>query len=170
MTYVRWRSRMVRESVWQDILQSLERTNWLGETPMSILTTPIKLVEAYNEEALYQGQAPDPNTFSMDNGRPGPLEEDELGGMYGRHYQFGITFFAESDVVGLSLFEDLRDRYDGLTDAPYISLYDYNTDPDEVVVRMESVSFGYALAPEQMANRHLYFAEIIVKDFVDATR
>lgn len=169
MTYVRWRSRMVRESVWQDVISTLNRTGWLGSDTMNILTMPIILEQAYAEEMLYQGQAPKPNTFSMDNGRPGPIDEEEVGGMQVRPYQFGLTFFAESDVVGLSMLEDLRDRYDGLTDSPFISLYDYNTDPDEIVVRMEALSFGYALAPEQLASKHLYFAELIVQDFVDQT-
>lgn len=159
---------MVRESVWRDILATLERTNWLGGSTMSILTTPIVLKDSWSDEQLYQGQAPKPNTFSMDNGRPGPIDEEELGGMYSRHYQFALSFYAESDVVGLSMLEDLRDRYDGLTDAPFISLYDFNTDPNIPVSRMEAISFGYAPDPEQTV-KHLYFAELIVQDFVDQT-
>lgn len=169
--FVRWRPRMVRQSVLQDIKQTLSVSGWLGIPTVGLLTQAITFEDAFPEEDLVQGRTVGLNTFVLDNGRPGVLEEYEMGGLYSRPYAFSMAFFAETDAVALSLYSDLADRYNGLTVSPWISLYNYAAATPTLVTRMEVESFEYGRAPREVAGqeRHLFLAELQVLDFVDQT-
>lgn len=180
-TYVRHRPRMVRESIFQDLRDTLIRTDWLaGTTRDGLVTTtpsstfpllegkPINLIDFFPEGV---SETP-PNTFAVDIGEPGDLVEGELGGYFEQPYGFEFAFYASSDAVAIALFSDLTDRYMGLSDSPFISLYNYLTDPPNLVVRMEVENFKYArnqhtAAPNEV---HLYSAQLEITDYVDQAR
>jgi hypothetical protein len=173
--YVRWRNRHVRSSILQDLKETLSFAGWLGTTPtVGLVTTKITFTDAFPEEALSKGQQVDRNTFVLDNGRPGPLEEYELGGLYSREYAFNMAFFAENDAVALSLFGDLEDRYNGLSVEPWISLFNYSSSTPTLITRMEVENFEFGRAPREIAanERFLFFAELRITDYIEqiATR
>lgn len=116
-----------------------------------------------------QNQTP-PNTLAIDDGQRGEPQRMELGSnMIEQPYNFTMAFWANSDSVAKALLNDLGDRYLGrIVEGDCINLYDYNTDPDTVVVRMEVDSFRYNrnLDSATPQNVHLYFAELQLTDFV----
>lgn len=167
--YLRWRPRMIRQSVFQDLEETLGRSGWTGATPTMAIKYPVTVVEFYPEFAIYEQDKVRYNTVALDQGDPGPLEEFELGGKFSRDYRFNMAVYAESDGIGSSLFSDLADRYLGLTDSPFVSLYNYNAATPTLIVRLEVEGFQYVRAPADVApyEHHLFFAELIVRDFVD---
>lgn len=167
--YVRWRPRMVRTSVFEDLKTTLANTGWTGSTPAISLKYPVSVVEFFPEFAIYDENKVRWNTLAIDEGDPGDLEEFELGGKFSRDYRFNLALYAESDGIGSSLFSDLADRYLGLTDSPFISLYNYNVATPALIVRLEVQGFQYLKAPQDVApaEHHLFFAELLVRDFVD---
>src|SRR4051812_34925694 len=92
--YVRWRPRMVRESVFQDLKRTLEAAGYIGATPTIALKYPVEVVEFYPEFAIYDTDKVKWNTIALDNGDPGPLEEYELGGIFSRDYRFNMALYA----------------------------------------------------------------------------
>jgi hypothetical protein len=166
--YVRWRPRMVRQSVFEDMKTTLSNNGYLGSTPSIALNYPVDVVEFFPEFAIYDQDTVKYNTIAVDNGEPGPLEEYELGGIYSRDYRFNMALYAENDGIGLSLFSDLGDRYLGLTNYPFIPLYNYNATTPSLIVNMEVLTFGYTRAPVEVApyEHHLFFGELILRDFV----
>lgn len=167
--YVRWRPRMVRQSVFNDLIFTLQQAGFMGTTPTIALNYPVSVVEFFPEFAIYDTDSVQYNTIAVDNGEPGPLQEYELGGQFSRDYRFNMALYAESDGIGISMFSDLSDRYQGLTNFPFVSLYDYNRTTPTLIVDMEVLNFQYARAPQDVApfEHHLFFAELIVRDFVD---
>lgn len=182
-TYVRHRSRMVRESVYWDLHDTLVRTQWLAGTTSDGLVTlaptatlallegdPLNLIDYFPES---HDQTTDPatpfNTFALDIGEQGEMVEGELGGHFEQPYSFNMAFYAKTDAVAMALMSDLHDRYMGLTESPYISLYNYLAATPNVVVRMEVENFRYArdvtnVAPHEV---HLFFAQLEITDYVD---
>ena len=170
--YLRWRPRMVRQSVFYDVETTLTNAGWTGATPEMAVKYPVTVVEFYPEFAIYEQDKVRYNTLAIDQGDPGPLEEFELGGRFSRDYRFNMAFYAESDGIGASLFSDLGDRYLGMTDSPFIGLYNYNVSPPTLIVRLEVMGFQYLRAPADVApyEHHLFFAELVVRDYVDQNR
>lgn len=167
--YVRWRPRMVRLSVFEDMKNTLTSTGWMTAN----LKYPFSIKEFFPEFATYVDDAVHVNTLAVDAGEPLVLEEYELGGMLTRLYRINAAFYAQDDETGVAVFSDLADRYDGLTDAPYISLLNYNVQPDPpLITRMEVESFQYTRAAMDVApyEHHLWFMELMVRDFVDGNR
>lgn len=182
--YVRHRSRMVRESVFQDLRDTLIRTEWLaGTTFRGDVTTapentlallegrPLNLIDYFPE---FDGAPAETllNTFAMDIGDHGEMYEAELGGHWAQPYTFNMAFYAVTDAVAMAVFSDLYDRYMGITDDEFISLYNYLVDPPKIVVRMEVENFRYArdvtnVAPHEV---HLFFASLEITDYVDQAR
>lgn len=194
MAYIRHRSRMVQESVFEDLSNTLIACRWMEGTTnrpvlspadgtSKVITTTaddiFKLAEGYPVNLLdyfptAQGeqQGPTPlNTFAMDNGRPGNAVPLELGtNILEQPYMFNFAFFAVSDAVADAVFSDLKDRYEGRIVAnEAIALYDFNTAPDDVAQWMEIDSFQYARDLENVAPSevHLFFAELAITDIVE---
>lgn len=155
MTYVRHRDRMIRESIYDDLRNTLIACRWMegvtsvpvlpvdGGSPAIITTTsaevlellegnPINLIDAFPEadpapDDITDGRTP-PNTFAMDTGRGGDPTPVELGNMqsYEKPYTFNYGFYATSDAAALAVMNDLADRYKGLIiDGDAINLYNY---------------------------------------------
>jgi hypothetical protein len=178
--YVRWRPRMVRQSVYDDMVATLAGGNWPliynSVMPNPVPTTtlrlasPINVIEYFPEEGFTQENPVLPNTLALDNGLPGPLEDEELGGLQSRVYRFNFAFWAESDSVAQSLLSDLSDRYNGISATMFITLYDYGHPSPLPVVQMEIERFDYTRAPAEMTpwDRHLFLAYLEVTDYLHA--
>jgi hypothetical protein len=167
--YLRWRPRMVRLSVFEDMKRTLTSTGWTT----AALKYPFSLKEFFPEFAVYQDDATHINTMAMDAGEPLALEEFEVGGKFTRLYRMNAAFYAQDDETGVAVFSDLADRYDGLTDSPYISLYDYNQQSNPpLITRMQVESFQYTRAAMDVApyEHHLWFCELMVRDYLDSDR
>lgn len=167
--YLRWRPRMVRLSVFEDMKSTLTATGWLSAS----LEFPFELKEFFPEFAIYQQDEVHVNTMTVDTGEPQLIEDYELGGNRTRLYRLNMAFYAQDDETGIAVFSDLADRYEGITDAPYISLLDFNaTGTPPLVTRMEVESFQYVRASLDVApyQHHLWFSELMVRDFIDGER
>jgi hypothetical protein len=167
--YVRWRPRMVRLSVFADLKTTLNTTGWLSAP----LRQAFAVREFFPEFAVYADDEVHVNTLVMDSAEPLQIEEWELGGQLTRMYRVNMAFYAQDEETAIAVFSDLSDRYDGITDAPYISLYDYNQAGDPpLITRMEIESFQYVKASLDVApyEHHLWFVELMVRDFVDGDR
>jgi hypothetical protein len=110
----------------------------------------------------------------MNAGDPAEPYENQLGGgpmAYGQEYQFHFAFWAVSDACADALFQDLADRYNGLTDAPFLSLFNYTVSPPTEVVRMECESFAWTESSDQVAanGQRLYFGRLLLTDYLDET-
>jgi hypothetical protein len=153
--YVRHRDRMIQESVFEDLSDTLIACRWMTGTtkrpvidpygltaePAIVTTTsgevlklaegnPINLIdffpEAEEDDADHKTQ---PNTFACDGGRQAaPGEPLELGSRaLVVPYLFSMAFYAVSDGVAQAVLNDLRDRYQGfLVNGDYVPLYNYN--------------------------------------------
>lgn len=155
MSYVRHRDRMIRESVYDDLRNTLIACRWMegvtsvavrpveGGAPAIVTTgagdvlellegNPINLIDAFPEadpasDDITGGRTP-PNTLAMDTGRGGDPAPLELGNMqsYEKAYTFNYGFYAISDAAALAVMNDLADRYLGqLLDGDCINLYNY---------------------------------------------
>lgn len=166
--YLRWRPRMVRMSIFNDIRATLLATGWMDAN----LEFPFTVREFFAEFGSYVQDAVHVNTLVVDNGNPGEMGEWELGGELTRQYRFNLAFYAQDDDIGLAVFGDLSDRFDGLTAAPYVALYDYSQSTPPLVRMMEVDSWQWARAPQDAApyEHHLFMAELIVRDFVSGDR
>lgn len=171
--YVRHRDRMIRESVFTDLQDTLIACGWLagttsraliplgGGAPALITTAPDDELELLEDHPMvlidaFPESDPSPtadsnrtefNTFAMDTGLPGEATPLELGngGLYEKPYTFNFAFWAVSDAVAVAVFNDLADRYKGnILDGDAINLYNYlAVDPSIPVVRMDVESFRY---------------------------
>lgn len=192
--YVRHRDRMVQESVYEDLRDTLIACRWLAGTttrPVAdpstgvwdVLTVandevypllegnPINLID-YFPEAEGDNQATALNTFALNNGHPEKSTPMEMGSnMMLQPYVFNMAFYAISDAVAMAVLNDLRDRYLGrIVRNDTIELYDFNAQPERLVVRMEVESFRTQQNTGELntpAEVHLYFAELVLSDFVD---
>lgn len=169
--YVRWRNRMCRLSILNDMIDTLTKTGWMGDLAVDN-QYPFDVKEFFPEFAVYAQDAVHINTIALDDGEPFSMEEYETGGMYSRLYRMNFAFYAQDNDTGMSVLMDLADRYEGLTNIPYVPLYNYATTPSTLVVQMEVQSFQYTRAPLDAApyDHHLFFGELILKDFVDQNR
>ena len=184
--YVRWRPRMVRESVLEDLKSVLEEQGWWDPDDSTYVgfgfmrNYPLLLVEAWPGDMEYQEKIT-PNTLAVDQGVPGePYHLGMGGGPMGRDYLFTYAFYAVNDATASALFQDLSDRYFGRKTKPrpapnpperysrIIPLRDYAQDPPPIVVNMEIEGFRFNRSVDQVApGFDLYFAELVVTDFVD---
>lgn len=166
--YVRWRGRMVRASVFNDLNDTLDATGWTN----SSLRYAFEVREFFAEFASFVQDSVHVNTLVLDDGDPSELVEFELGGELTRAYRFNMAFYAQDDDTGLAVFSDLADRYDGLTAQRYVPLYNYNLPNPPLVRMMEVESFQYTRAPQDAVpwEHHLFFAELIIRDFVSSDR
>lgn len=193
--YVRHRDRMVQESVYQDLKDTLIACRWMAGTtaqpvvdpydpddPIVVTTiladvlpltqgNPVNLIDFFPKAELETFKT-EMNTFALDNGTADDMIPMELGSNATEQaYTFTMAFWAKSDAVALAVLNDLRDRYAGrFVRNETISLWDYNTNATDPVVRMDIESFKYsqnvdAIAPGEV---HLFFAELVLTDFVDA--
>lgn len=185
--YVRWRPRMVRESVLEDLRSVLEEQGWWtpaeNTAPYGFMHgSPLVLTEAWPEEAEYQGEKIAKNTLAVDQGVPGePYNLGMGGGPMGREYMFTYAFYAVNDATASALFQDLSDRYFGRRTKPGVSpgdppkryyrvvpLFDYTKEPAALVVDMDIESFRFNRSVDQIApGFDLYFAELVVTDYID---
>lgn len=189
-TYLRHRDRMIRESVFEDLQNTLIACQWMPGTTtravrnvntgvrevvttaptqvLAMLNYPIQLIEFFPEaNETQQGKVPT-NTLAMDVGRRGDSVALELGSssMVTEH-SFNFAFYAEDDGLALAIFNDLRDRYNGnIVEGDGVNLYNFLADPPRLVSRMEVDLFRYARDAESIspAEVHLYFAELTITD------
>lgn len=161
---------MVRSSVYNDLLATLTATGWTNGS----LEFPFEVKEFFAEYAQYQRDSVHVNTFVLDAGDPSPLVEWELGGLLTQVYRFNFAFYGQDEATGIGVFSDLSDRYQGLTDAPFVPLYDYNAaGPDFPLVRMMEVeSFQWLRVPTEASpfDHHLFGGELILRDWIDGDR
>lgn len=177
MAYIRWRPRMVYQSVLNDIKSVLEDLEWYDpNNPTAIpaayrgvMKKPLKIIDYYPEQGLTQGNVTVPNALAIDDGTPGQILEAELGGEYEQQYLFQMTLLAESDAFAKMILSDLWDRYSGRSQPDYITLYNYAENPAEEVTRMEVDSFLYAPDNEAPTEYRFYVAELQITDRLDAT-
>lgn len=182
MVYIRHRDRMIQESVFEDLRNTLIAFRWLAGTttravyPLgtsqsapvaSVVTTsesqtlrllegnPINLID-YFPDAEDGATTTPKNTFALDQGRPSEERELELGSRsVEQDYTFNMALYASSDAVASALLNDLRDRYRGLAvRADQVDLYDYGSDAAEPVQAMEVVSFRYERSVDSSAAPH----------------
>lgn len=172
MAYVRWRPRMVRQSVVEDVKAALTTAGWMGSAVMAMADPAVRVVDYFPDNAMHQGEAPQPNTLAVDNGMPGDLSEGEIGGYFLQPYRFEMAFLGANDAIAQAMLSDLADRYWGFTQSPFIQLYDYNGPAPVEIVRMRVEAFTYVKAPIDVApaEKHLFYAELIITDFVDQAR
>lgn len=166
--YVRWRSRMVRSSVYNDLVATLTATGWTNAN----LSFPFTVKEFFPEFTIYVQDKVHVNTMVIDDGEPTAMEEWELGGELTKVYRFNLAFYGQDAETGIAVFSDLDDRYEGLTNAPFVPLYDYNraTPPLIRMMAVESFQYTRAAADSVPYEHHLFFAELQVRDFIDGDR
>lgn len=183
--YVRWRPRMVRQSVYEDMVNTLlvsagwpvlingVRQDGINAVPESDLkVTPLNIIEYFPDDGFSQDNPVLPNTLALDNGLPGELEMSSMGGLFERPYRFQFALWGEDDAVAQAVFSDLSDRYLGLAESPFITLYNYRTTPDPTpIVRMEVEAFQYTRAPGTLApwEKHLFLAVMELTDYVNVS-
>jgi hypothetical protein len=213
--YVRHRNRMVQESVFQDLRDTLIACRWMSGTTSHEVVDPddpgagwqtlettvnevlklvgkrddgttvaeVVLIDYFpetggaNDGGEPESRKTEPNTLAIDTGETEEPQFVEMGSnMQEQQYVFTMAFYASSDAVALALLSDLRDRYAGrIVSDDNLNLYNYN-DPtfDEntpPVARMEIVSFRYRQNTDATVSpweAHLYFAELVLTDFIDA--
>lgn len=147
---------------------------------MGVLNFPLTVDDYYSEvddpEANVVGDAASghtkPNTMALDDGQAGTPELVELGSkLMAVPYRFALAFFAESVGVAQAVLNDLRDRYQGkIVKAEYISLFDYNTDPDVEVGRLEVDDFQFLRSEDDVIEASeltLFYAQLTLTDYVD---
>lgn len=173
MVYVRHRPRMVRQSIYEDLIATLADLNWLGATPLGLLRDePLQVIDFFPEGAVLQNEGIAPNTLAMDAGRPGELALAELGGIrYEQPYLFNFALYADTDGVALALFSDMHDRYMGWSGyGDSVPLYNFNQATPTVVVNMEVDGFRWAKAADQVVpDIQVYFAELWLIDHLEMT-
>lgn len=172
-SYVRWRDRMCRLSLLADIKLTLETTGWFGQ----LTNYPLEVTEFFPEFQIYVEDATHINTLVVDVGEALPMAEWQMGGGdmgYSRLFRLSLGMYTESDEVGIGIFSDLGDRYNGLTASPFVSLFNYNSaGPDyPLVTRMEVAQWQHTRAPNDVSpyEHHLWYGELIVRDFINGDR
>lgn len=194
-TYIRHRSRMVQESVYEDLRNTLIACRWMvgttsrpvrnpaNDNVLEVVTvgsndvyplaegSPITLLDYFPETQGEQNGPTAPNTFAMDAGQLGEANHLEMGSdTMEQPYKFNFAFFAVSDAVAYAVMSDLNDRYQGrLVNGDAVDLYNFLGDTSEPVVRMDIELFRYARDVTQVspAEVHLFFGELHITDFVD---
>lgn len=194
--FVRHRDRMVQESVYQDIKDTLIACRWMTGTtsvevidpndpgfgPKIVTTTedqvmklakdaPLILID-YFPQSEQDGTKTEPNTFALDNGTADDMIPMEMGSNACEQvYTFTMAFWANSDAVGLAVMNDLRDRYSGrLVRNETLCLWDYNNVSATPVCYMDVDRFIYNQNTDAVGpgDVHLFFAQLSLTDYVDA--
>lgn len=217
--YVRHRNRMIQESVFQDLRDTLIACRWMsGTTSHEVVdpedpaagwqiittaqnevlkivgtrddgTTPAEVVlidyfpeagrtdDGENADGSTESRKTELNTLAIDAGEAQEPQFTELGSnMQEQQYVFTMAFYASSDAVALAVMSDLKDRYAGrIVSDDNLNLYNYN-DPTfgpstPPVVRMEIDAFRFRMNTDTQVSPwevHLYFAELVLTDVVDA--
>lgn len=200
--YVRHRDRMVQESVFEDLQNTLIACRWSAGTTtkpvvspyapnagFQVVTTlpnqvlkavagsPVRLIDSFPEAESDTGPSVgspssgkvEPNTLALDDPNisdPVPLE---LGSpLQEVVYRFNLAFWAETVGIAQAVLNDLRDRYQGrIVSGDFIHLYDYNTDPELSVCRMEVDAFAYTRDVEDLAASFeltLFYGQLTITD------
>lgn len=196
MTYIRHRARMIQESVFQDLRDTLIASRWVvgttqhpvmpigGSSTVNVTSTgsdifplagghPITLLDYFPEAQGEQGATTAPNTLAIDNGRPGDATQVELGSnMLEQPYVFNLAFWAMSDAVADAVLSDLKDRYEGrILRGLAIALYDYVGSPAATTaaawLEIESFRYSRDLENAAPAEVHLFFGELTITDIID---
>lgn len=160
---------MVRLSVLQDLSNTLTSTGWTTAP----LQYPLEVKEFFPEFAVYEQDTVHVNTLVLDKAEPQGLHQYELGLNFYQNYRINMAMYAQDEETGIAVFSDLSDRYYGLTDAPYVSLFDFNADATPpLITRMEVMSFDYVKASLDAVpyEYHLWYAQLVVQDFVNSDR
>lgn len=195
MVYLRHRHRLVQESVFEDVRNTLIACRWMeGVTSRPVVNPGSGVVEVVTTAAadvypLLEGNqlnlidyfpdaegsgGPTPlNTLAVNQGEPGDIAQLEMGNSLAHEqpYTFGMAFYAVSDAVALAVFNDLRDRYRGaLVDGEVVPLFNFYEEPPALVVPMEVESFDFYKDNEGAtpSDVHLFFAELLLTDIVDS--
>lgn len=146
--YLRHRDRMIQESVYRDLRDTLIALGWLAGTTerpvygeggawenvtvtqddvMPLLEDyPISLIDYFpdSEQSDAVGQPTQNrtkiNTFALDGGERGESEPLEMGSSSAEvvPYSFLMAFYANSDAAAQALLNDLADRYRGRLARP----------------------------------------------------
>lgn len=171
MAYIRHRSRMVRQSVWNDLNRLLGELNWTGATPLGILESkPLVVTDYFPEDYATQGVELEPNLLAMSTGTPGAPYQYEMGGIRAQDYTFRFMLICVSDAMAQALLQDLSDRYMGESESGAIPLYNYNAATPQFIVNLETDSFRFGPADEQVAAIHpTYYGVLDLTDFLDGT-
>lgn len=192
MTYIRHRHRAVQESVFQDLQDTLIACRWVAGTTSRTVINPanstlqtvttseanlyplaakgnIQLIDFFPDDP----KSPEINTFAIDSGMAGDAFDGEMGNsrLKEQQYIFTMAFYAETDALANSVFNDLKDRYEGRLVAPdAIPLFDYlSVSPTTVVGYLDIESFLFTKDPQGIApdTTQLYFGELTLLDYVD---
>lgn len=162
--YVRHRDRMVQESVFQDLRDTLIACRWMTGT----ISRPV--VDPYNRGAGYVSSLPARpilpllegheivlidyfpetenggsgtamNTLAMDGGDSSEAVPLELGSnAEARGYTFTMAFYAVSDAAARAVLNDLRDRYLGRSvRGDNIELFDFVANSNQATVDMTPI-------------------------------
>ena len=192
MTYIRHRHRAIQESVFEDLQNTLIACRWIaGTTTRQVINPANNTLEVVTtaEGGLYPlaslgkvalidyfpdvAKSPDINTFAIDSGMAGDAIDGEMGNsrLKEQKYIFTMAFFAESDALANSVFNDLKDRYEGRLIAPdAIPMFDYlSVSPTTVVAYLDIEMFLFTKDPQNIApdTTQLYFGELTLTDYVD---
>lgn len=192
--YIRHRERMVRESLIQDVTDTLIACRWMEGTTSKAVRDPdtglygVITRTADDTQELLDGWPlilvsyfPDANgvtegktafnTLAVDTGTAGDVAYSELGStLLEQPYLFNFAFYAVSDAVAQAVMADLRDRMFGrIVDMSGVPLYNFLDDPSIELLRMEVDSFRFTRDANTVspAEVHLYFAELQMTDIVD---
>ena len=176
--YVRHRDRMIQESIFEDLSNTLIACGWktgavtrsvhtpdgallnVGDTVPTlplIGSNPITLIDYFPEaegETATAGTGDGktaPNTLAMSTGIRGESVPRELGSSAETvPYTFNMAFYAASDAVALAVLNDLTDRYRGrIVQDDTIDLWNYNTNDAFPVTRLDVEYFRFQLAADQ---------------------
>lgn len=193
MTYIRHRQRMVQESIFEDLCDTLIACRWFVGTTVRTVLNPAnntlqhvttaesdvyplmakEYLEILDEYPSQQDEQKSPriNTLVIDSGTSGESSTVEMGNssLRDQPYIFSMAFFAESDALAAALLSDLKDRYEGrLVGGTAIALYDYLTDPNVIVGWLEIDIFRFNKDPGQVSSEagQLYVMELAVLDYI----
>lgn len=138
------RARLIRESLYQTVKESLIDLDWLNPTnPIS----PIQFVPRPQN----QNEQIEINTLALSDENETGIEL-ELGSQLTEHrWQMYLDFFAEDDSIGLHLIRDIKDVLEGRMTFigrydPSFQVYDYRqaTPPLIFTCQIENVSVDKA--------------------------
>lgn len=190
MAYIRHRQRMLQESVFEDLKNTLIACRWVtGTTSRQVINPENDTLETVttttNDVFPLVGDGPlvlmdafpadpsgiKPNVLAVDAGVGGESQSWELGNgaLREQPYSFAMALLVENDALGNAVLNDLRDRYEGRLVAPdAIPIFDYLTSDSVVVGYLDIESFRWTPDFEMSTQVARYFnVELTVVDFVE---
>ena len=145
-SYVRHRSRQVRQSIYEDAKHTLSTHRdyagrladdpdvdtdfggspkvyaWLDDDESKIAPllgeNPLTFIDYFPEEGFAAYEKIELNTLALDNGRSEEEYQYEMGGLMAQEWTFNFAINASTDAVAQALFQDLNDRYVGRVALP----------------------------------------------------